>query len=192
MAIEGHWVHRETWPADLGLEALSDELNRLPATDQQAVFDGMVEFLTAMDAADVARGADSVGEHLGTAAPLLVPGTRLFIRADAATRDVLKAGLTAIMMLATSSEADPTPTFVGISVYSALSILDSMSRLTTADRDVVNVILRLTKSSGGRRPDTRQIADETGASEDSTSCQLASLRDSRVLEWNADGWRVIL
>lgn len=184
-------IGRNTWPKDLELDIPFADLQLIPAPDREAFFDGMLEFLSHRKDVEIVRDDEDTRLVKGTSAPLLIPKTRIFIRFGGSFHDWYKKLIRTAAMFTIVGNLSPYAAFVGLSLDLALAIFEKLSRLDEVDRNIVSVILELTKRNDGLPQSTVDIVKALPDPNCDPGARLSSLKSRGIIREEEQGWLVV-
>ena len=139
--MEGFYLEPNILLEDLQLDILVDDFELVSSPNREAIFYGIKEFLEDKEGIEILDSKEEIQEKLGSSAPLLIPGPRIFIHADAAFQDWIKKLIKTVAMFTIVGSTNPKVVFAGLTIDFVITILDKVSRLNENDANLVEVIL---------------------------------------------------
>jgi len=177
----------ENWQDEL---LPTDEAAALGEIDREIIFDALVAYLEKNGSEDlrVERG-EAAGDTLGADAPLLLPGTRIHVRAGSSAREALVRLVRGATVYAIVGGAAGLA--ASFSVDLVIGVFEKTSRLSEEEAEIVRTILALRKAEG--RPATaEELARALPESQrGELEKHLTALQERKVvIEKDGGGWRV--
>ena len=175
----------ETWPSLLP----EDDAAQLSDIDQGIIFDALVEFAERGEV-DFLEVETEARDTVSADEALLIPGTRIHVRAGEAGRDAVKRLVKMAAIFAILGAVNPAVGFVGLSVDLAVDLFDRASRLDDVDLEIVRAVLRADGS------DDSGLSTEEGLARslpdvDRLGERLRSLEKRGVLVDDDGAWRAV-
>lgn len=191
MNTDGVTIGRNSWPEDLGLNISPEDIDSLPLTDREALFDGMREFFANAGGFEVIERREEFHTPPGTSAPLLIPRTKVFIRVHDTLQGWFFDAVEAAVLFAVTGNNYPLPVFVGLSIDFVKKIFEKMSKLDESEIRILKTILKLYATKKGKLPTTKAVAKELKETSSTLEIRLESLKSRGIIQYEKGGWRVV-
>jgi hypothetical protein len=180
----------DSWQQELLPELSPDDRALLSELDRQIIFDALTEFTEQKQPEGVEVWTAANEGAMGADAPLLVPGTRIYIRAGATAREAIKRLVRMAAVFAVTGAANPAVGFVGLTVDVVLDIFDRTSHLNNTDYEIIHSLIELRKASGEKLPTSADLRRALPTARDIPR-RLKSLAERRIVVGDSSGWRVV-
>lgn len=184
-------IGRETWLKDLGLEFAQDELEPLAEPDKDALFLGACELLQRVGEVELIEERGIRHEVVGASAPLLVPGTRMFVRLGESALDALKKALRLGIIFALVGLTDPGAALAGLTANIAIDLLDRISRLSETEYEIVRALLDLSAKERGELAKASHLASTLGLDVQEVEQHLSTLKGKNIVKQLGESWTVV-
>jgi hypothetical protein len=184
-------IGRETWLKDLGLEFAEDELEPLAEPDKDALFLGVCEFLQRVGEVELIEERGIRREVVGASAPLLVPGTRMFVRLGESALDALKKVLRLGIIFALVGLTDPGAALAGLTANIAIDLLERISRLSETEYEIVRALLDLSAKERAELAKASNLASTLGLDVQEVEQHLSTLKGKNIVKQLGESWTVV-
>lgn len=182
-------LDRETWLVGLVPDLQPQAAHRLTEIDRDAIFEAIPELANREELELEVKTADG-DEGFGAEAPLLIRGTRIFVKAGEAGRETLKRLVRIVVLYAVVGVLNPLAGFVGLTVDLVLDIFSRLSRLEPEEAAIVETLLELRAEDPERKISVKDLAavlDDTADLE----TRVRSLERDGIVESQGQGLQVV-
>lgn len=186
-------LNRQSWLSDLGQGKLQNVAEQISAADEDALYDGFVEHCKSLEGVELSAMTAADRPVLGSSAPMLVPGTRLFLKIKPSISETLSKALELALLLLMIRPAHlGLHEVAGAGAAMIVQWLRSASMLSVEEQDVVSAVLRAQKKTGKAYPAATEVAAELKANNLNHVDVMTRLEKRGVLSQASGGWHVTL
>lgn len=183
-------LDRETWLAGLLPDLRPEAAHRLTEIDREAIFEAIPEFAENHEELELEVETADGDEGFGAEAPLLIRGTRIFVKAGEAGRETLKRLVRIVVLYAVVGVLNPLAGFVGLTIDLVLDIFSRLLRLEPEEAEIVETLLELRAEDPERKISVQDLAavlDDTADLE----TRVRSLEREGIVESRSHGLQVV-